>query len=306
MEPETTSILKEINAKLDSIQRSTAVLADVVNPNIGIERIWPDRKTWANDLSSAGMAAWKKRVCQAKTVDIVSTTFWSGWFNDGDFRKELFKSLACGTVARILIYDPLSDVLLLRARDEMDPSGQARAEINWTLEKIVYYRKALDIAAQKNLLVGLTNRSQHFAQVIRADDHILVAVYLSGKSGSPSPTFQVRGPETAYFRTYAEQIEILWERCRKVSDDEIRQIVAPPSGPVDRVRLHQSLTTQFSEGELRDLCFYLNVNYEDLPGEEKRSKARELIVHFERRDSLSDLIVLCRKLRPNVSWWDVP
>jgi hypothetical protein len=150
--------------------------------------------------------------------------------------------------------------------------------------------------------VGLTSRSQHLAQVIRADDHILVAVYLSGKGGSPSPTFQVRGPETAYFRTYTEQIEILWERCRKVSDDEIYQIVAPQLGPTDRVRLHQLLTTQFSEGELRDLCFYSDVDYENLPGEEKRSKARELILHFERHNRVPELIDLCRKLRPEASW----
>ena len=28
-----------------------------------------------------------------KTVDIVSNTLWTGWFNDKDFRKEFFENL---------------------------------------------------------------------------------------------------------------------------------------------------------------------------------------------------------------------
>jgi hypothetical protein len=303
MEPETTSILNEINAKLDAIQRSTAVLADVVNPNIGIERIWPNREVWADDQSD-GLVAWKKRVCQAKNVAIVSNTLWTSWFQSGGFRHEFFESLTRGNIARILIYDPYADVLILRATDERDPRGQMQSEIGWTLELIARGREELSAAARKNLQVRLTTHYNHVAQIIRADDHILVAVYLSGKSGGPSPTFQLRGSETAYFRTYSEQIEILWERGRIVSDNEFHQIVAPLPEPTSRVRLYQFLINHFSEGELRDLCFYVNVDYENLPGERKGDKARELILHFERHDRVLELVEKCRQLRPKASWGD--
>jgi hypothetical protein len=48
-------------------------------------------------------------------------------------------------------------------------------------------------------------------------------------------------------------------------------------------RLRQILATRFSESELRTLCFDLGIDYDDLPGQEKASKARELIAYLERR-----------------------
>jgi hypothetical protein len=151
MEPETTSILNEIDAKLDAVQRSMTVLADVVNPNIGIERIWPNRRSWASDPSAAGMTAWKKRVCQAQRVDIVSNTLWTGWFNDRDFRKEFFQNMVGGAAARILIYDPRSEIMQLRASDEGDPKGQMQIEIGWTLETIAHDKEILNDAVKRNL-----------------------------------------------------------------------------------------------------------------------------------------------------------
>lgn len=55
-------------------------------------------------------------------------------------------------------------------------------------------------------------------------------------------------------------------------------------------RLYQSLIDRFSKEELRTLCFDLGVEYEDLPGEGRAAKARELVAHLDRRDRLSELI----------------
>jgi|GEM_PF-5858671 len=308
MEPDTTSILKEINAKLDSIQRSTAVLADIVDRNIGIERIWPNRRAWANDPSSAGMEAWKKRACQAKEVDIVSNTLWSNWFQDLQFREEFFASMAGKTRARILIYDYLSDALQLRARDENGDLMGMQYEIRLTLKNIACHRDELPPAAKEKLQVHLTTWSYHLAQIVRADDHMLVATYLSGKSGSPSPTFQVKGPDTAYFRTYQGQIDILWNRGREVSDDEFHRIalrIQETSQQVDVARLRQLLADYFDENELRDLCFDLRIGYDSLTGEGKTAKARELVAYCDRHGSIPDLVEKCYELRPKAPWRDV-
>ncbi len=64
-------------------------------------------------------------------------------------------------------------------------------------------------------------------------------------------------------------------------------------------KLHQILSTLFNESELRDLCFNLGIDYENLPGVSKPDKARELVVYFQRRDQLANLISVCQKLRPN-------
>ena len=72
------------------------------------------------------------------------------------------------------------------------------------------------------------------------------------------------------------------------------------------VRLRETLAEYFDAGELRTLCFDLGVDYDDLPGEGKANKARELIAYLERRDRLSELVHVCERQRPNVTWRDVP
>lgn len=55
---------------------------------------------------------------------------------------------------------------------------------------------------------------------------------------------------------------------------------------LDRSQLLQRLLAQFSDGELRTLCFELGVEYEDLGGRGRADNARELIALMERRADL--------------------
>jgi hypothetical protein len=228
LELQLTRDFDNVDAKLDNIHRSMAVLSDIVDANIGIERIWINRREWEQN-PVAGLASWKALVCRARTVDIVSNTLWTRWFHDEGFRREFFTNIAHGATVRILIYDPRSDVLRLRASDENDPGAgkQMRNEIESTLEVVVRDRAALDDAAKKRMTVRLTNQHYHLAQIIRADEKMLVAIYLTRKTGSAAPTFQLRGPETVYYSTYLGQIEDLWADGLEVSDDEIRQLLLP-------------------------------------------------------------------------------
>jgi len=65
---------------------------------------------------------------------------------------------------------------------------------------------------------------------------------------------------------------------------------------------HHKLTDYFDDGELKTLCFNLGVTFDDLPGDGKASKARELVAFMERRDRIPELIAECEKQRPNVEW----
>ncbi len=69
-------------------------------------------------------------------------------------------------------------------------------------------------------------------------------------------------------------------------------------------RLRHILIARFSEGELRTLCLDLplDVDYDDLPGQGKVGKARELIGYLERRDRIPALVKLGKKRRPTVNW----
>ena len=71
--------------------------------------------------------------------------------------------------------------------------------------------------------------------------------------------------------------------------------------PVDPRKLLRALNDLFGEEDLRDLCFDLRVDYENLPGSSKKDKARELIIFFDRRKRMTVLITVIREHRPNVS-----
>ena len=62
------------------------------------------------------------------------------------------------------------------------------------------------------------------------------------------------------------------------------------------------LTSKFNQSELKNLCFDLGIDYDDLPGETKSDKARELIEYLDNRDQISRLIEVLKSRRPDISW----
>ena len=68
---------------------------------------------------------------------------------------------------------------------------------------------------------------------------------------------------------------------------------------MDLSGLRNTLVTYFSDSELRDVCFDLGIDYENLGGDAKAGKARELVVYCQRRNRLAELEDACRRLRPH-------
>ncbi len=66
--------------------------------------------------------------------------------------------------------------------------------------------------------------------------------------------------------------------------------------------LHQQLEKSFNEGELRTLSTVLEVDYDDLPGQGKSDKARELILYLRRRQKTSQLLQMLEDSRPKFNW----
>ena len=64
--------------------------------------------------------------------------------------------------------------------------------------------------------------------------------------------------------------------------------------------LRLRMVEAFNESELRNLCFDMLVDYEDLPGSTKGDKARELITWCIRHGRLEELLKRCGQLRPVV------
>lgn len=70
-------------------------------------------------------------------------------------------------------------------------------------------------------------------------------------------------------------------------------------------RLRNLIFKHFNKSELKDLCFDLGVNYDELQNSEStKDAARELVAYLDRRNRLSDLVARCYQLRPKVKWED--
>jgi len=70
----------------------------------------------------------------------------------------------------------------------------------------------------------------------------------------------------------------------------------------DPQQLREILVSNFSDAELRELAFSLNIDYEELSGGAKGSKVIELIGYCQRRGRLGDLEQAVVERRPNLQW----
>jgi hypothetical protein len=216
-------VQQSLSLDRDLVLRSMRLLGDVVEGNLGIERIWPTRRAWLRDPHS-GAAVWHDLLCTGQCIQVASMTWWSNWLNNPDVRRRFFDHIASSDAsARLVLYDPDSEVARLRSRDEGEPSFRGalpmQLEIAASLRQLADELRRLPEPARARFEVRLTDRHPHPAQIIRVDDRILVAIYLAGSSGGSAPTLQLIGPSTG-FETFRRQFEILWERARPVTDLE--------------------------------------------------------------------------------------
>lgn len=71
---------------------------------------------------------------------------------------------------------------------------------------------------------------------------------------------------------------------------------------IDLVFLQQKLGEHFDLSELKTLCFDLNIDYEELAGDTKTDKTRELVKFGYKTGRIRDIMKSCQELRPQVVW----
>lgn len=71
---------------------------------------------------------------------------------------------------------------------------------------------------------------------------------------------------------------------------------------MQRAQIRETLDKYFDDGELRTLCFDLGIDYDNLSGDDKADKARELVRHCERRGRVVALYEAIYHRRPNAFW----
>ncbi|HEX7313017.1 MAG TPA: DUF4062 domain-containing protein [Pyrinomonadaceae bacterium] len=79
------------------------------------------------------------------------------------------------------------------------------------------------------------------------------------------------------------------------------RLPSPTSEPSPN-ELRLVLSLQFDLEELRDLCFAVGVDFDNLRGEGKGAKARELVLYMQRRGGLGRLFAQVAESRPDIGW----
>ncbi|MCP5101454.1 MAG: hypothetical protein GY943_38400, partial [Chloroflexi bacterium] len=69
--------------------------------------------------------------------------------------------------------------------------------------------------------------------------------------------------------------------------------------------LLKQMHPHFNVDELRQLCFALSIEYEDIPGDTRMAKVQALIAYCLRHNQLPQLEAQLRDLRPKVAWPDL-
>ena len=70
--------------------------------------------------------------------------------------------------------------------------------------------------------------------------------------------------------------------------------------------LHKQIDQYFSFDDVRELCFVLGVDFENIPGEIRSAFIRNLIISLAKQNRLQELVNQVRMERPFVNWQDVP
>ncbi len=93
--------------------------------------------------------------------------------------------------------------------------------------------------------------------------------------------------------TIAQAVDWLWDKYGASSFEDSTDF---------QHALYHLLDGYFNLSELRDLCFQLTVDYENLNGENKRDKSRELVFYCQRNGLIENLKTKVTDLRPEAAW----
>lgn len=89
--------------------------------------------------------------------------------------------------------------------------------------------------------------------------------------------------------------------------EEILRLVGPDKSPKQyshgaRLKLKDKMNDAFNVSGLKEACDLLEIEYEDIPGSDRKAKIRELIAHCRRHMMLSKLIRVCEYIYSDRNW----
>lgn len=72
---------------------------------------------------------------------------------------------------------------------------------------------------------------------------------------------------------------------------------------MDQLELVDNISEHFNRDELKELYFALKIRFDDVAGETRSAKSRELVAHCIRHNQIDKLITSLTQSRPNINWF---
>lgn len=115
----------------------------------------------------------------------------------------------------------------------------------------------------------------------------------------PWPTFRFQAAEAG---TFAELAAELGRSIDRAARERRRQLLTPwqPAVALDKATLLDRLRERLDLEGVRTLAFEAGIDYDELAGETKTAKLREMLLYVERQEQLPRLVELLRQRHPDV------
>lgn len=184
----------------------------------------------------------------------------------------------------------------------MTPESTAAALVQYGIVKDPIAKLFLDNMAPK-LKDAITNLIDELQFNPRPDGNQPTTV-----AGQPAIQLIVEHMTPKHILVYKvdeEKEKVFVMYINELRFSEPAQKASPPPQNIQSALL-DLIDQHFAEEELKELCFRLNIEYDDLPASGKRSKAMELIKHCVRHSLLASLVQTCSSQRQDVAWPQVP
>ncbi|MCI0399329.1 MAG: hypothetical protein L0322_30945 [Chloroflexi bacterium] len=275
-----------------------------------------DYETLVARLGRSGRIPWVDRgSTSARTLRIHGQVAIVGWMKSGKTREaaELIRSALAEDLITV-VYEPTSALDLI---PQELLTAAAIAEVD-EHERSLFFVDELGLRPEKERLERLSTCMESIRQV-RPDIYFLITIQRERLTAAFETWLKTHHFQKIELPPLA--VEQRRELTRSganilgvaIADDAVDVLASDTDGRpysivfalqqmagpdlaakmrFDAVRLRQILTQSFSAGELRTLCFDLEIEYDDLSGRNRSEKVQELVAYVERRNRTAELVKL--------------
>lgn len=113
---------------------------------------------------------------------------------------------------RILVGNP--DLDSVSRRNALESQGERVNRLKAEIDDVVKYVHGL--RAKGNVEIKVVDVDIIRASVIIADETMMATWYLSSRRGSGSPTFEIYGSQSQFFKVFDGEFELLWQKGQPI------------------------------------------------------------------------------------------